>query len=165
MAGCAMSWPPPQSLEGSFFVRSGTVSPSRPAKLHRASRAAAVKTGRRPPAKPARSGLDGGEHGAMLPRVGREVLTTPLNTVARAGWSGSWTRLLRRPAGAPRNYRTVTAHSRPDAASRAALGAPQKIDKDRRQEAFLGVPIIERDIEVGAILGHHLEVFGVGHPP
>src|SRR4029077_18815698 len=27
--------------------------------------------------------IDGGEHGAMLPRVGREVLTTPLNTVAR----------------------------------------------------------------------------------
>src|SRR4029077_3657189 len=26
---------------------------------------------------------DGGEHGAMLPSVGREVLTTPLNTVAR----------------------------------------------------------------------------------
>src|SRR5438477_13083756 len=77
MAGCAMSSPPPQSLEGSFFVRSGTVSPSRPAKLHRASRAAAVKTGRRPPPKAARSGLDGGEHGAMLPRVGRTSTAPP----------------------------------------------------------------------------------------
>src|SRR2546423_440411 len=69
---------PPQSLEGSFFVRSGTVSPSRPAKLHRASRAAAVKTGRRPPPKAARSGLDGGEHGAMLTRVGRTSTPPPL---------------------------------------------------------------------------------------
>src|SRR4051812_8887889 len=77
MAGCAMSWPPPQSLEGSFFVRSGTVSPSRPAKLHRASRAAAVKTGRRPPPKAARSGLDGGEHGAMLPKVGTTSTAPP----------------------------------------------------------------------------------------
>src|SRR5947207_14418127 len=77
MAECAMSSPPPQSLEGSFFVRSGTVSPSRPAKLHRAARAAAVKTGRRPPPKAARSGLDGGEHGAMLPRVGRTSIPPP----------------------------------------------------------------------------------------
>src|SRR5437764_4071255 len=77
MAGCAMSSPPPQSLEGSFFVRSGTVSPSRPAKLHRASRAAAVKTGRRPPPKAARSGLDGGEHGAMLPKVGTTSTAPP----------------------------------------------------------------------------------------
>src|SRR2546421_12994281 len=69
---------PPQSLEGSFFVRSGTVSPSRPAKLHRAARAAAVKTGRRPPPKAARSGLDGGEHGAMLTRVGRTSTPPPL---------------------------------------------------------------------------------------
>src|SRR5438270_9852857 len=84
MAGCAMSWPPPRSLEGSFFVRSGTVSPSRPAKLHRAARAAAVKTGRRPPPEAARSGLDGGEHGAMLPRVGWTSSPLPLNTVARA---------------------------------------------------------------------------------
>src|SRR2546421_3432864 len=72
-----MNSPPPQSLEGSFFVRSGTVSPSRPAKLHRASRAAAVKTGRRPPPKAARSGLDGGEHGAMLTKVGRTSSPPP----------------------------------------------------------------------------------------
>src|SRR3954452_25308169 len=78
MAECAMSSPPPQSLEGSFFVRSGTVSPSRPAKLHRAARAAAVKTGRRPPPQAARSGLDGGEHDAMLPRVGRTSTPPPL---------------------------------------------------------------------------------------
>src|SRR5204862_6014869 len=78
MAGCAMSSPPPRFLEGSFFVRSGTVSPSRPAKLHRAARAAAVKTGRRPPPKAARSGLDGGEHGAMLPMVGRTSTPPPL---------------------------------------------------------------------------------------
>src|SRR3954467_3153035 len=77
MAECAMS-SPPQSLEGSFFVRSGTVSPSRPAKLHRAARAAAVKTGRRPPPQAARSGLDGGEHDAMLPRVGRTSTPPPL---------------------------------------------------------------------------------------
>src|ERR1700757_4803279 len=76
MPGCAMS-SPPRSLEGSFFVRSGTVSPSRPAKLHRASRAAAVKTGRRPPPKAARSGLDGGEHGAMLPKVGTTSTAPP----------------------------------------------------------------------------------------
>jgi hypothetical protein len=36
----------------------------------RAARAAAVKTGRRPPPKAAQSGLDGGEHGARLGRVG-----------------------------------------------------------------------------------------------
>src|SRR5690349_7724428 len=78
MAECAMSSPPPQSLEGSFFVRSGTVSPSRPTKLHRAARAAAVKTGRRPPPQAARSGLDGGEHDAMLPRVGRTSTPPPL---------------------------------------------------------------------------------------
>src|SRR3954451_15168221 len=89
MAGCAMSSPAPQSLEGSFFVRSGTVSPSRPAKLHRASRAAAVKTGRRPPPKAARSGLDGGEDGAMLPKVGTTSTAPPstqlLGPVSAAG--------------------------------------------------------------------------------
>src|SRR3954447_11009216 len=84
MAECAMSSPPPQSLEGSFFVRSGTVSPSRPAKLHRAARAAAVKTGRRPPPKAARSGLDGGEHGPMLPRVGRTSTPPPLTQLLDA---------------------------------------------------------------------------------
>jgi hypothetical protein len=50
------------------------------------------KTGRRPPPQAAR-GLDGvglqpmdlfrGEHGAMLPKVGRRVVTSPSNTVAR----------------------------------------------------------------------------------
>ena len=43
----------------------GTVSPSRP-RLRIAPRAAAVKAGRRPPPEAARSGLDGGEHGARL---------------------------------------------------------------------------------------------------
>jgi hypothetical protein len=43
----------------------GTVSPSRP-RLQVAPRAAVVKAGRRPPPEAARSGLDGGEHGAML---------------------------------------------------------------------------------------------------
>src|SRR5436190_23988671 len=93
MAECAMS-SPPQSLEGSFFVRSGTVSPSRPAKLHRAARAAAVKTGRRPPPKAARSGLDGGEHGAMLPRVGR-TSTPPPSTQLLDDAEPNRTRLLR----------------------------------------------------------------------
>ena len=36
----------------------------------KASRATAVKLGRRPPAWPARSGLDGGEHGASLEAAG-----------------------------------------------------------------------------------------------
>src|SRR5438045_7097804 len=39
--------------------------------------AAAVKTGRRPPPKAARSGLDGGEHGAMLTKVGRTSTPPP----------------------------------------------------------------------------------------
>ena len=43
----------------------GTVSPSRP-RFRIAPRAAAVKAGRRPPPEAARSGLDGGEHGARL---------------------------------------------------------------------------------------------------
>src|SRR5947209_5397054 len=72
MAGYAMSSPPPQSVEGSFFVRSGTVSPSRPAKLHRA----------------ARSGLDGGEHGAMLPRVGRTSTPPPSTQLLAPGSLG-----------------------------------------------------------------------------
>lgn len=45
------------------------VSLSRP-DVPKASRAAAVKLGRRPPAQPARSGLDGGEHGASLEPAG-----------------------------------------------------------------------------------------------
>src|SRR3954468_3247460 len=97
MAECAMSSPPPQSLEGSFFVRSGTVSPSRPAKLHRAARAAAVKTGRRPPPQAARSGLDGGEHDAMLPRVGRTSTPPPQHSCSTDRVL-SGPRLLRRKA-------------------------------------------------------------------
>ncbi len=42
------------------------VSPSRP-DFRRAPRAAAVKTGRRPPPQAARSGLDGGEHVGLQP--------------------------------------------------------------------------------------------------
>src|SRR4051794_20472806 len=101
MAECAMSSPPSQSLEGSFFVRSGTVSPSRPAKLHRASRAAAVKTGRRPPPKAARSGLDGGEHGAMRPRVGR-TSTPPPQTQLLGPLSAQWVEIAS-SRRAPRN--------------------------------------------------------------
>lgn len=98
-----MSSPPPQFLEGSFFVRSGTVSPSRPAKLHRAARAAAVKTGRRPPPEAARSGLEGGEHGARLGQVG----TTPMSLTATTGLVAS----IAGPIGgelaiAPRSFRS-----------------------------------------------------------
>jgi hypothetical protein len=51
---------------GCFFVRlTGAVSSSRP-DHPKASGAAAVRHGRRPPAEPARSVLDGGEHGAKL---------------------------------------------------------------------------------------------------
>ena len=49
--------------------------------------------------------------------------------------------------------------------SGAALGAPQEIDEDRRQKAFLGVPVLERNIEVQAALGQHFMVFGVGDQP
>jgi len=75
MAGCAITAPQRQWPETCFFVRPGTVSPPRPAIPRWAPRTAAVKTGRRPPAPPARSGLDGGEHGARLLRVGRRVIT------------------------------------------------------------------------------------------
>jgi hypothetical protein len=43
----------------------------------RAARAATVKTGRRPPPKAAQSGLDGGEHGARLGRVGGSAIMPP----------------------------------------------------------------------------------------
>src|SRR5690242_20930916 len=76
MAGCAMS-SPPQSLEGSFFVRSGTVSPSRPAIPPRRRAQPRSRLAARPPPQAARSGLDGGEHGAMLPRVGRTSTPPP----------------------------------------------------------------------------------------
>jgi hypothetical protein len=46
------------------------VSPSRP-ECATAPRAAAVKTGRRPPPKAAQSGLDGREHGASFDQAGR----------------------------------------------------------------------------------------------
>src|SRR6516165_4502480 len=82
MAGCAITAPQRQWPETCFFVRPGTVSPPRPAIPRWASRTAAVKTGRRPPAPPARSGLDGSEHGAMLLQVGSSS-SSPLNTVAR----------------------------------------------------------------------------------
>jgi len=57
-----------------FLVRlTSAVSSSRPAPVQ-GTRAAAVKTGRRPPAQPARSGFDGCEHGARLDRVGAGAL-------------------------------------------------------------------------------------------
>src|SRR4051812_46821534 len=43
-----------------------------------APRAAAVKAGRRPPPEAARSGLDGGEHGATLGRSATTMPLTPL---------------------------------------------------------------------------------------
>src|SRR5689334_9619212 len=43
-------------------------------KLIGASRGAAVETGRRPPPEAARSGLDGGEHGARMTRPGRPLV-------------------------------------------------------------------------------------------
>ncbi len=49
-----------------FLVRAKSVSSSRARGLN-AARAAAVKPNRRTPPKAARSGLDGGEHGAKLP--------------------------------------------------------------------------------------------------
>ena len=44
-----------------------------------------------------------------------------------------------------------------------ALNAPQKIDESRREKAFLGVPVFEGDILIGAIFGQHLVIFGIGH--
>ena len=53
--------------------------PSRRPDLHSLSspRTAAVKHGRRPPAKPARSVLDGREHGGILTAVGRQTAQRP----------------------------------------------------------------------------------------
>ena len=52
------------------FVRAERRS-SVPAGIRRAPRGGAVKTGRRPSPKAARSGLDGPEHGARITRAGR----------------------------------------------------------------------------------------------
>ena len=62
-----------------FFVRlTGAVSSPRP-DHSKASRAAAVKHGRRPSAEPARSVLDGGgEHGAALETGGSRLLKAPV---------------------------------------------------------------------------------------
>jgi hypothetical protein len=55
-----------------FFVRPReTVSSSRPATLAVPRATAGIKIDRRPPPAAARSGLDGGEHGATLRREGR----------------------------------------------------------------------------------------------
>ena len=54
----------------SFFVRSKGGRFFVPAKHRSAPRAAAVNTGRRPPPKAARSGVDGREHGATLAKPG-----------------------------------------------------------------------------------------------
>ena len=50
----------------------GAVSPSRP-RVQLAPRASGVKAGRRPPPEAARSGLDGGEHGATLSGSGGAI--------------------------------------------------------------------------------------------
>src|SRR5262249_32281482 len=57
-------------VENNSFVRSAEpfLRPDLPSS--RAPRAAAVKTGRRPPPEAARSGLDGGEQGPRLPGSG-----------------------------------------------------------------------------------------------
>src|SRR5205807_310204 len=39
-----------------------------------------------------------------------------------------------------------------------ALLAAQEVDEDRREQAFLLLPILEGDIEVHAVFGHHLVV-------
>src|SRR5581483_53184 len=39
--------------------------------------------------------------------------------------------------------------------------AAQEIDEYRRQEALLGLPVLEGDVEVHAVLGQHLAVFAV----
>jgi hypothetical protein len=59
-------------FDSAWFLSSAAsvVSPSRP-ECAAAPRAAAVKTGRRPPPKAAQSGLDGREHGASLDQAGR----------------------------------------------------------------------------------------------
>ena len=44
-----------------------------------APRTAAVKTGRRPPAKPAQRGLDGRKHGANLDQVGQRPAVRGVN--------------------------------------------------------------------------------------
>jgi hypothetical protein len=80
----------------------GTVSSSRP-ELRVASRAAAVKTGRRPPPEAARSGLEGGEHGARLGQVG----TAPMSLTAMTGLVAD----IAEPIGgefaiAPRSFRS-----------------------------------------------------------
>jgi hypothetical protein len=56
-----------------LFGCSGAVSSSRP-EIVRASRAALVKHGRRPPPEAARSVLDQGEHGAKIGQVGRKIM-------------------------------------------------------------------------------------------
>ena len=70
--GMRLFWCARHSSDVTFLGLVGAVSSSRPE--HRwAPRAAAVNTGRRPPPKAARSGVDGREHGASLNRVGRRV--------------------------------------------------------------------------------------------
>ncbi len=82
---------PPLSLNVSLFDQR-TVSLPRP-DSRRVARAAAVKHGRRPPAKPARSVLDGGEHDTRLSQVGiaimreRVALVPELSAIARSGAS------------------------------------------------------------------------------
>ena len=64
-----------------------------------APRTSAVKTGRRPPAKPAQRGLDGREHGANLNQVGSAPVFKP---AAPPGGGLSPLNLL--PAGLPPRY-------------------------------------------------------------
>jgi hypothetical protein len=56
----------------SLFDREPFLHPDRGLRI--ATRAAAVQAGRRPPPKAARSGLDGGEHGATLDCSGRRTI-------------------------------------------------------------------------------------------
>src|SRR6266446_4363856 len=65
----------PVSFSVSLFDQRA-VSPSRPG-CGVAPRGAAVKTGRRPLRRRARSGLDGGEHSAKLVQVGARLIVPP----------------------------------------------------------------------------------------
>src|SRR5271154_2335495 len=50
-------------------------------------------------------------------------------------------------------------------ASEMALRPAQKVDKDCRQQALFLLPILERDILVGPVLGQYLVVFAIRHQP
>ena len=64
----------PLTGKGCFLVRLKAPFLRPGLHFHSAPGAAAVNAGRRPPPKAARSGIDGGEHGARLGQVGRHQL-------------------------------------------------------------------------------------------